>query len=39
MQEVKENATAVIGNNNDDSVAKFIQLHYKEMKEEENGQC
>ena len=39
MQEVKENATAVIGNNNDDSVARFIQLHYEKIKEKENGLC
>lgn len=39
VDEVKQVAKAVIGNHNEDSVAKYIKLHYEKTKKERNKQC
>lgn len=39
VEEVKQSAKAVIGNNNEDSVAKYIQYHYEMMEKEKNELC
>lgn len=39
VEELKQVAKAVIGNHNEDSVAKYIQSHYETMKKENDELC